>query len=372
MFRRSSIWLHVRSPKKHKQRPRDENGVLILKTKSDVDMPRFTEFQMEGNRPVKFTKKRPQPLEHVNLAKVELDDTLRLSRTRLELATVPCAPIDPDRFGLPDTLVAYLDREKVTHLTPVQAKTLQCMYASCDVAACAPTGSGKTFGICLGLVARLMREGPTVPFQTIFLAPSNELCWQIAHWIKSMWHFPNDPSLVFAATSDLSPEDVDYRLEHKDYQQVNQSTATVRAPSIVVATPEVAWEYHQRRVIEIERASNPKFFAGNAGARRATGLPTFPNMDTFVRDEVDAILPPNQHDAPGNQLLEKCLESFTYQAPLHLILNSATLSNPTISWVKRFLRGGLLESTAVRLFDTEVAELRKEEAALGHVPRHIV
>jgi superfamily II DNA/RNA helicase len=333
----------------------------------------FIENKLGCNNPIFFTKKIPEPLaEDGNLdnIRVEFNSDEESTMTRSELAQVPVALIQPEAMGIPAPLQQYLEKTGIEKLTPTQAKLLRFMYASRDIAVCAPTGSGKTFGLCIGVMARLMREGPYSPFQTLFLAPSNELCWQIERWIRGMWYFPNDPFLVFAATSNLAPDAIAERLEHPDFTD-STDVRPVRAPSIVVGTPEVIYRYYAERkeVMIGDPATQQK---NHDGERALASFPVFCNLDTFICDEVDACLPPNEPDAPGNLLIKELIGQFAYQAPLHIILNSATLAGPTVRHVKKFLRPNALETSAFRLFDSEMAEIRRDEELAGNQPRHIV
>lgn len=369
LFRRSLVLLKEGGPR-IKSLHRGYKPTRQFRAEPAVE---FIENKLGCNNPIFFTKKIPEPLaEDGNLdnIRVEFNNDEESTMTRSELAQVPVALIQPEVMGIPQPMQQYLEKTGIEKLTPTQAKLLRFMYASRDIAVCAPTGSGKTFGLCVGVVARLMREGPYSPFQTLFLAPSNELCWQIERWIREMWYFPNDPFLVFSATSNLAPDVIAERLEHPDFTD-STDVRPVRAPAIVVGTPEVVYRYYAERkeVMLGDPATQQK---NHEGERALASFPVFCNLDTFICDEVDACLPPNEPDAPGNLLIQELIGQFAYQAPLHIILNSATLAGPTVRHVKKFLRPNALETSAFRLFDSEMAEIRKDEELAGNQPRHIV
>jgi hypothetical protein len=101
---------------------------------------------------------------------------------------VPVAVIDEERLGLPPALVEVLKRRfGITHLTPVQARTLQCVFAMGDTMSCATTGSGKTFGLCIAVVAKLLRETPPQPMSILFLVPTDALVRQVHGWLHDLW-----------------------------------------------------------------------------------------------------------------------------------------------------------------------------------------
>ena len=336
-------------------------------------LPRYTEIQAEGPNPLFFTRARPVPLQDVDLSHVEVDEEVRQLFTPSEMAPMPCCDIHQEKMGLSDELMMYLKKTGISALTPVQAKVLQHMHAYQDCAICAPTGCGKTLGICIGLVARIMREGPPVPFQTLFLTPNDELALQVVKWIREMWWYPHDPMIARAITTDMHPQDIDQALVHKDYMDPNDARTVSKAPYIVVATPEVMWRYYNERK-RYRDATVPNFLRHrqkDESLRNLAVSPVFQNLDTFVCDEVDSVLPPTDYYAPGNRLLREVMAQVQYQAPLQVVLNSATLAAPTVNHVKKYLRKSLFESGASRIFDDEVKQRKKEAEAFGQTPRHI-
>ncbi|MEV7555776.1 DEAD/DEAH box helicase [Amycolatopsis sp. NPDC089917] len=85
-------------------------------------------------------------------------------------------------LGLPETLVAALAEQGVTSPFPIQAATLPHSLAGRDVLGRGRTGSGKTYGFVLPVLARLA-EGPTRRRpgrpRALVLAPTRELATQI-------------------------------------------------------------------------------------------------------------------------------------------------------------------------------------------------
>ncbi|MEV4056407.1 DEAD/DEAH box helicase [Amycolatopsis sp. NPDC049688] len=85
-------------------------------------------------------------------------------------------------LGLPTPLVAALASQGVTEPFPIQAATLPHTLAGRDVLGRGRTGSGKTYGFVLPVLARLA-EGPTRRKpgrpRALILAPTRELATQI-------------------------------------------------------------------------------------------------------------------------------------------------------------------------------------------------
>ncbi|MEM7337901.1 MAG: DEAD/DEAH box helicase [Actinomycetota bacterium] len=81
-------------------------------------------------------------------------------------------------LGVPDDLTDALAAAHIDTPTPIQAATLPDSLAGRDVAAQAPTGSGKTIAFGLPLAARLDRGQSKRP-RGLILAPTRELAEQI-------------------------------------------------------------------------------------------------------------------------------------------------------------------------------------------------
>jgi superfamily II DNA/RNA helicase len=88
-------------------------------------------------------------------------------------AAVPFAEL-----GLPDRILKRLQSQGMSNSFPIQAAVIPDALAGRDVAGRAPTGSGKTLGFGLPLVARLTDAKPKRPVALV-LAPTRELAEQI-------------------------------------------------------------------------------------------------------------------------------------------------------------------------------------------------
>ncbi|MGO9343321.1 MAG: DEAD/DEAH box helicase [Acidimicrobiales bacterium] len=88
-------------------------------------------------------------------------------------------------LGVPQALVACLEKSGITHPLPIQQKTIADAMAGRDVSAKAPTGSGKTLAFSLPLAARASRGSAKRP-AALVLAPTRELASQIADILRPL------------------------------------------------------------------------------------------------------------------------------------------------------------------------------------------
>ena len=93
--------------------------------------------------------------------------------TRTTDRAVPFADL-----GLPERILKRLQSQGMSNSFPIQAAVIPDALAGRDVAGRAPTGSGKTLGFGLPLVARLTDAKPKRPVALV-LAPTRELAEQI-------------------------------------------------------------------------------------------------------------------------------------------------------------------------------------------------
>jgi superfamily II DNA/RNA helicase len=99
-----------------------------------------------------------------------IDDAPRVASTT--------EPIPFADLGLPARILQRLQSQGMSDSFPIQAAVIPDALAGRDVAGRAPTGSGKTLGFGLPLVARLTDARPKRPVALV-LAPTRELAEQI-------------------------------------------------------------------------------------------------------------------------------------------------------------------------------------------------
>jgi superfamily II DNA/RNA helicase len=88
-------------------------------------------------------------------------------------------------LGVPEHLIAILQRRDITSPFPIQALTIPDVLAGRDVCGRAPTGSGKTLAFGLPLVTRLGRGKARRP-RGLILAPTRELAEQITAELRPL------------------------------------------------------------------------------------------------------------------------------------------------------------------------------------------
>src|ERR1700742_1292007 len=90
-------------------------------------------------------------------------------------------------LGVPAPLVEVLDEQGITAPFPVQAATLPDGLAGRDILGRAQTGSGKTLGFSLPMVARLAGR-PTAGRRPrgLVLVPTRELATQVTMVLKPL------------------------------------------------------------------------------------------------------------------------------------------------------------------------------------------
>ncbi len=82
-------------------------------------------------------------------------------------------------LGVSDSIVAVLDRRRITSPSEIQTATIPDLLKGRDVVGRAPTGSGKTLAFGIPLLTRVQRAEPKFP-NALILAPTRELAEQIA------------------------------------------------------------------------------------------------------------------------------------------------------------------------------------------------
>ncbi len=96
-----------------------------------------------------------------------------------------------DELGLPDSILRTLDAAGISTPFAIQAAVIPDVLAGRDVAGRAPTGSGKTLGFGLPIVASLRRARRRRPVALV-LAPTRELAEQImgelARFVEASGH----------------------------------------------------------------------------------------------------------------------------------------------------------------------------------------
>ncbi len=211
-------------------------------------------------------------------------------------------------LGLPDALVRRLESQGKHSAFPIQAAVIPDALAGRDVAGRAPTGSGKTLGFGLPLVARLVDARAKRPVALV-LAPTRELAEQImaelAPFAKAAGH---DSASIYGG--------VGYGHQRK---------ALDRGVELVVACPGRLEDLIQMRAIDLR------------------------DVDTVVIDEADQMA-----DMGFLPAVRRIVEQT--RADRQVLLFSATLDGPVAKLVDDFQHDPVRHEVGPKGPDVHAAE----------------
>ncbi|KAL7752134.1 hypothetical protein RI367_002177 [Sorochytrium milnesiophthora] len=227
--------------------------------------------------------------------------------------------------GLLDQLVRALGRLGVTTPTPAQTLLLPpLLQSSRDLLVRSSTGTGKTFGLLLGLFnkqeqeildaaafARTSRAHVIAP-SGLLVVPHDDVAVQVAGWAHSIGR---------EAFPDLRPA----QLTLLSIRTRPHAVTAQSHPHLMIATPTMLAEHIARRELALN------------------------NLSTIVVDEADLVVPPlprynrAQRDLrlrkpkPGEQVMDTLMQSYkdVQQAKPRVILSSASLSAPMRQHAKK-------------------------------------
>lgn len=211
--------------------------------------------------------------------------------------------------GLPPFLLENLlgeERMRYATPTPVQRHGVPLALAGHDLLASAQTGSGKTVGFLLPLIAAVSRAG-AVPRAAgrraapaaLVLAPTRELALQIEREIEKLTHGAPPPAGRWSACC------------YGGASARPQLAALAAGAEILVATPGRLVDFLQRDLVSLARC---KFLVLDEADRM---------LDMGFRPELDAIVA--QSDMPGRSGRQTLLFSATFPAPLRKAAEAAYL-----------------------------------------------
>lgn len=129
------------------------------------------------------------------------------------------------QLGVPAELVAVLEQKEITDPFPIQKASIPDALAGHDVLGRGRTGSGKTLGFTLPLLARIHEtakaDGTTRRPQAVILEPTRELAMQVADVLSPLARALGMRSLLVAGGMSYDP----------------QRRALSRGVDVIVATP---------------------------------------------------------------------------------------------------------------------------------------
>ncbi len=146
-----------------------------------------------------------------------------------------------DQLGLPESLVRAVREQGYTEPTAIQAEAIPAILAGHDVMAAAQTGTGKTAGFTLPLLARLGENAPANgrprAVRALILTPTRELTAQVQESVTTYGRHAGLKSTVVFGGVGMKPQ-ID-RLR--------------RGVDIVVATPGRLLDHIRQRTIDLSK-----------------------------------------------------------------------------------------------------------------------
>ncbi|MEM7140979.1 MAG: DEAD/DEAH box helicase [Actinomycetota bacterium] len=137
-------------------------------------------------------------------------------------------------LGVPDAIVAILDRQRIREPFAVQEATIPDLLAGRDVVGRAPTGSGKTLAFGIPLIATVPKAESKRP-SALVLAPTRELADQIATDLRPLADASDRTILAVYGGVGLEP-------------QINKLRKGI---DVLVATPGRLEDLIERRAVQL-------------------------------------------------------------------------------------------------------------------------
>ena len=139
-------------------------------------------------------------------------------------------------LGLPEPILAALERKGYGYPTRVQAEAIPPFLAWKDVIAKAPTGTGKTFAFGIPMIVHV--DPACEEIQGLILAPTRELAIQIGEELRSLLPGYKDIRVaVLYGGQKLEPQ----------FKQLKKK------PQIIVATPGRLMDHYNRHTVRLDQ-----------------------------------------------------------------------------------------------------------------------
>jgi ATP-dependent RNA helicase RhlE len=174
--------------------------------------------------------------------------------------TRPQADYDPtpvgfDKLGLEASLIEGIRIRGFLSTTPIQSAVIPFVMDGDDLIGCAATGTGKTAAFLLPILNRMLRARDAAPDErgytrVLILAPTRELCVQIADDVEGFTYHTDITSVAVYGGVDMGP----------------QERALKSGVDIIIATPGRLMDHMRSKTV------------------------TFDKLDTLVLDEADRMM----------------------------------------------------------------------------------
>jgi ATP-dependent RNA helicase RhlE len=174
--------------------------------------------------------------------------------------TRPQADYDPtpvafETLGLESSLIEGIRIRGFSSTTPIQSAVIPFVMNGDDLIGCAATGTGKTAAFLLPILNRMLKARAAAPDErgytrVLILAPTRELCVQIADDVEGFTYHTDVTSVAVYGGVDMGP----------------QERALKSGVDIVIATPGRLMDHMRSKTV------------------------TFDKLDTLVLDEADRMM----------------------------------------------------------------------------------
>lgn len=318
LLRRSSVLRWLKHLKGVRAAPGGSVGALVSQY-----LEQDAGAKIAANRPVsqRFFYTSKERSDRTDLSPLHKSIQLRLGDARLlassentrignlnEAHPLFYAETAPQRSGLCAALTHALHRLRILRLTELQGALIPLVLKGKHVIAHSETGTGKSFGIALAIVNRILRDQVNYRLHTLILVPTEELSLQYEKWIR---HFGGASSQIVQVAVSSIPLEVQLGRLHNIQ------------PHILVGTPQ--------RVAEITELA-PTLF--NEKLRR--------KVDCLVLDEADVVLSETirtqRGETDGAALVERLFRSRPEEVPAQLVAASATVDSATAQMLNKWTR----------------------------------
>ena len=189
------------------------------------------------------------------------------SSPRLHAIAAPATPVtrpqadyDPtpvafESLGLESSLIEGIRIRGFASTTPIQSAVIPFVMNGDDLIGCAATGTGKTAAFLLPILNRMLKARAAAPDErgytrVLILAPTRELCVQIADDVEGFTYHTDITSVAVYGGVDMGP----------------QERALKSGVDIVIATPGRLMDHMRSKTV------------------------TFDKLDTLVLDEADRMM----------------------------------------------------------------------------------
>jgi ATP-dependent RNA helicase RhlE len=164
-------------------------------------------------------------------------------------------PVGFDTLGLEPSLIEGVRIRGFAATTPIQSAVIPIVMGGDDLIACADTGTGKTAAFLLPILNRMLKARAAAPEERGFtrvlvLAPTRELCVQIADDVEGFTYHTDITSVAVYGGVEMGP----------------QERALKSGVDIIVATPGRLMDHMRSRHV------------------------SFDKLDTLVLDEADRMM----------------------------------------------------------------------------------